>query len=86
MIHRSLTPAHHSWPRFYDLLTGPEGCNFRQDGNGKTTWTCYGGWDKRFAWTILTKYFPGLDPFMTMDSFERRGGHCDCEILFNVGA
>lgn len=84
--HRALTPNHHSWPRFYDLLCGPEGCNFHENGSGKTVWTCSGGFDKRFAWTILTKYFPRLDPFLTMAFFEKNGGHCDCEIAFNVGA
>lgn len=83
---RGMTPTHPAWPRFYNLLSGPEGCNFVEGADGKPIWTCHGGFDKRFAWSILTRYFPQVDPVASMNYFEAHGGHCDCEVLFNAGA
>jgi len=83
-----MTPEHKDWEKFCELLEGKEGCDFTQkDPNDiKTlTWKCKGGNDKSLATKILKKHFPNVDINKTMKYFEDNGGHCDCEILFNVG-
>lgn len=67
---------------FLGRLQGPEGCNFK--GKGKDmTWQCNGGMNKDFATAIL-KTIPDVDVEGSLAFFEEYGGHCDCEILFNV--
>ncbi len=69
--------------RFFDLLEGEEGCNFRYE-NGQAVHTCFG--DFRFSKKILSKFF-GLeeDDINEFLKFcKDNGGFCDCEILFNV--
>jgi Protein of unknown function (DUF2695) len=80
-------PKHKLWDVFIDRLTGPEGCNFREQTKGKEDyiWTCKGGMDQTFAKNILTKM--GLTPDAVDETLQfctEHGGHCDCEILFNV--
>jgi hypothetical protein len=78
-----MTPDHHEWERFYDLLQGPEGCDFK-DGENGITWTCKGGTDTSLALAILDKHFPTVDKDASVEHWSDHGGHCDCEILFNV--
>ncbi len=73
------------WAEFFDRLEGPEGCDFKEDADGKTTWNCAGGNDKTHARAILTAM--SLDPIHISDvlhEVEYFGGYCDCEILFNA--
>lgn len=78
-----LKPGHPRWEEFIDRLEGPEGCDFREDDRGKIVWACYGGYDKRFAEAIL-KTMPEIDSEKSIEFFNDHGGHCDCEIIFNV--
>lgn len=74
-----MTPEHSNWDDFVERLEGPEGCDFEGGGN---TWKCRGGTDKTFATAILTDM--GMDVEASLKYFEKHGGYCDCEILFNV--
>ena len=38
-----LTKEHERFEEFCERLEGPEGCNFKEDENGKITWKCKGG-------------------------------------------
>jgi len=74
-----ILPRHPRWEEFLDRLRGPEGCNF------KTTWTCFGGTDKRFSRRILADM--GLSEHAIETSlayFEDQGGYCDCEVVMNL--
>jgi len=85
MKKRAMTRKHKDWDNFCALLEGKEGCNFRYVGkNKKIVWSCKGGEDKTYAKKILKKYFPDIDIKKTFKYFEKRGGFCDCEILFNI--
>jgi hypothetical protein len=77
-----MTDKHPRWEEFCNRLAGPEGCNFRKKPDGNTTWTCFGGTDKTFATRILEAM--GMDVTASLAYFSEHGGHCDCEILFNV--
>ena len=83
-----MDPSHPKWREFLDRLEGAEGCDFKQkDPNDPTsvTWKCAGGTDKSLAGKILAKM--GLSDVEILSSFtyfEKEGGYCDCEILFNV--
>jgi hypothetical protein len=70
---------------FFDIMHGPDGCDFRQDENGKWTWRCYGGMDQRYARAALESL--GVEE-RWMERFlclcRDLGGHCDCEILLNA--
>lgn len=82
---RPVVPGDPRWAQFMDRLIGPEGCNFREDP--RWTWTCFGGRDKRFSTLILTSM--GLSRAAVRASlayYERRGGYCDCEVVFNVAS
>jgi hypothetical protein len=79
-----MNPQHPRWQEFVTRLEGPEGCNFRKDSSGKTTWNCKGGRDKRLAIAILQQ-MADIDLDASVNYFESNGGYCDCEILFNVG-
>ncbi len=81
-----MTTKHPGWKRFCRLLGGPEGCNFRNDKNGQRRWKCAGGNSQVLAKKILKKYFPKVNITKSCAYFSRNGGHCDCEILFNVGS
>ena len=78
-----MTKQHQNWEKFCELLEGPEGCNFKKDKKGKTTWNCDAK-TKSHAERILRKYFPKIDIKETFEYFDNNGGYCDCEILFNV--
>ena len=77
-----MTPRDARWAEFVERLEGPEGCNFHEDDQGSVVWSCPGGHDKPAARRILTAM--GYDVDQSLDYFEQYGGHCDCEILFNV--
>jgi len=76
-----ILPRHPRWGEFLQRLCGPEGCNFTG-----TTWTCFGGTDKRFCRLILARM--GLSERaieVNLAYFEDHGGYCDCEVALNVG-
>jgi hypothetical protein len=77
-----MNQEHELWNDFLNRLQGPEGCNFIEKG-GDTAWECKGGMNKDFATAIL-KTIPNIDIEGSLSFFEENGGHCDCEILFNV--
>lgn len=78
-----VNPQHPLWENFCERLEGAEGCDFKTDENGKITWKCKGGMDKSKARTIL-ETMENVNIDATLNYFKRHGGHCDCEILFNV--
>jgi len=73
-----MTPDHERWEEFCERLEGPEGCDFRPDH----TWKCNNKGDRPFATKILEDM--GADVVKSLAYFSAHGGHCDCEILFNV--
>ena len=78
-----MTPQHPRWEEFCNRLTGPEGCNFKKGPTPeKTTWNCTGGESRPCAVKILTAM--RMDVAASLAFFDENGGHCDCEILFNV--
>ena len=82
-----MKPGNKNWDKFCDLLEGEEGCDFKEKEVGKPdtmTWRCKGGMNKDYAKAILKKYFSEINIPATMEYFDNHGGHCDCEILFNV--
>lgn len=78
-----MNPDHPRWDEFCERLGGPEGCDFKEDKDGKITWKCAGKTDKSFATAIL-KTMPEISVEKSLAFFEGSGGMCDCEILFNV--
>lgn len=76
----TLTPEHELWGEFIERLEGQEGCNFREL-NGKTVWTCAGNHDLA---TKILKSMGDINIETTLKYCYEHGGHCDCEILFNV--
>lgn len=77
-----MTPNHPRWKEFCNRLAGPEGCDFKKKPDGNAAWTCAGGNDRTFAAKILKAM--NMDVAASLAFFSERGGHCDCEILFNV--
>jgi hypothetical protein len=87
----AMGPGHPRWEEFLDRLGGPEGCDVRTDGHEDFKWRCGGGMDKTFAKAILERMNENgsdqqIDVALSLEFFELRGGHCDCEILLNVAA
>jgi hypothetical protein len=81
-----MKPGHPRWSEFIGRLKGPEGCNFiaHELGNpASITYRCLGGKDKSKAIAIM-KEMGGLNIRGSLLYFEKHGGFCDCEILFNV--
>lgn len=69
------------WENLYSFLEGEEGCNFRKNGKGETTWDCDG--------LILskTKVFckkNNIDFVKVKELCRGTGGYCDCEVLLNT--
>lgn len=79
----TMTPSHPRWEEFFKRLEGPEGCNFRQNEAGNIVWNCDNTTERPFARKILADM--GFDVERSLAQFEREGGYCDCEIVFNVG-
>lgn len=80
---RAMTAEHERWDEFTERLAGPEGCNFRWDEDDEMHWKCAGGNDKSLAAGILLR-MGDIDIPASLVYFEEHGGHCDCEIIFNV--
>jgi hypothetical protein len=81
-----MTPKHPKWSEFMERLEGPEGCDFKQQIPGdtrSTTWKCKNGNDKSYARSIL-ETMSDIDVEDSLTWIHKQGGHCDCEILFNV--
>jgi len=81
-----MKPGNARWEEFTERLSGPEACDFKlkdPDDPMSFTWTCKGGTDKSMATAILED-MGGFDVVGSLVYFERNGGYCDCEILFNV--
>ena len=76
-----MTPAHPKWAEFVARLAGPEGCNFRQE-RGQFASDCDGESSRPKATALLRDY--DVDVEASLAYFEEHGGHCDCEIVFNV--
>ena len=75
-----ITPSHPRWDEFQERLAGDEGCRFLCDG--EVTWRCRH--DHRFSRRILAQMdVENLDRNLIL--LAEQGGHCDCEILLNVG-
>ena len=81
---RPMTSDHPRWTEFIKRLEGPEGCDFKENDEGKITWSCKGGTDKSFAISIL-KTMQDIDIPGSVRWFDAHGGYCDCEIVFNCG-
>lgn len=77
-----MTPEHPKWKKFYARLSGPKACDFRDRRDGGWSWKCKGGARRPLARQILKDM--GADVAASIDFFDQRGGHCDCEIIFNV--
>lgn len=73
-----MTREHPRWREFCERLAGPEACDFKDGG----TWKCDSRADRPFARKILEDM--GMNMAESLRYFSRHGGHCDCEILFNV--
>ena len=70
---------------FFKKLEGPEGCNFREDDKGKMIWNCKAGEDKSHSVKILEEMgIPTQEIVSFLEKCSKRGGHCDCEIIFNA--
>ncbi len=78
-----MQPTHPRWEEFCERLGGPDGCNFRKNESGDLIWDCRGGFDKTKSRAIL-ETIPEIDVDGSLDYFEKHGGHCDCEVLFNI--
>lgn len=78
-----MTPRHPRWPEFYAKLEGPDGCNFKDDPVSGITWECES--DLTTAEHVL-KLMDFDDTFIerSLEFFRAHGGHCSCEVLFNV--
>lgn len=81
-----MDPSHPLWEDFLERLEGPEGCDFKKDEKKeRITWKCLGGNDKTFAKKILKNMGLTDDEIIgSCEYFHDHGGHCDCEIIFNV--
>lgn len=50
-----MTVEHPRWEEFCDRLDGPEGCNFREDSDGRMRWDCGGDTSTQLAEEILVR-------------------------------
>ena len=79
--HKMMTEA--EFDALCEWLGGPEACNFQQQTPGdieSITWTCDGTLQLTRHWMRAH----GIDEATNIPELEKRGGHCDCEVLFNV--
>lgn len=79
-----MVPGHSRWDEFCNKLEGPEGCNFRKDEGGEIIWDC--DWTGKRPKTRAILSAMGMDVEGSLAYFTEEGGHCDCEVLFNVRA
>jgi hypothetical protein len=84
-----MTPDHWRWDEFYGRLEGAEGCDFKDEppGSGNVTWRCKGGTDQSLSEEVL-RAMGATDEEVeaSLAYFSAHGGHCDCEVLFNVAS
>jgi len=73
-----LTEDHEKFDDFMDKLY--VACKFRGDSIKTFKWECDHTTNK--AKTILSEYID-IDIDGTLDHLRSKGGHCDCEIIFN---
>jgi hypothetical protein len=68
--------------RLCEWLDGPQGCHFRPDPSDpeQTVWNCDGTLRKTRLW-LKRRH---LDTEKNIKLLRKLGGHCDCEVLFNV--
>lgn len=76
-----MRPGHPRWEDFIVRLHGPEGCNFTGEG-ASMSFTCDGSTLSKSE-AILTD-MGDIDVDESLDYFRDHGGHCDCEVIFNV--
>jgi|GEM_PF-636279 hypothetical protein len=75
-----ITPLHPRWDAFQERLAGEGGCRFQHDD--EVRWRC--AHDHRYSRRILAQMgVEDLDRNLTLLS--EQGGHCDCEVLLNLG-
>lgn len=82
----TMTPWHPRWIEFLSRLEAPEGCSFQVGADSlpnSTTWLCSCRSNKDKAIKIL-ETMDGVNIPASLRYFERKGGFCDCQILFNV--
>jgi hypothetical protein len=81
-----MTLEHERWDEFADLLAGPDGCNFRHEGEN-LRWTCDGSCERPLARRILNRMGLSADEIdASCAYFDEHFGHCDCEIVLNGAA
>ena len=81
-----MTPDNERWEEFAEKLEGEEGCDFKEKVKGdpkSITWKCSSKPERPLATAILEK-MGNVNIAKTLKYFDEHGGHCDCEILFNV--
>ena len=70
---------HPRWDEFLGRLSGPEGCDFRENDQ----FNCCN--DHTSAIKIMKNMgFDQQDIEQSCDYFLKNGAYCDCEILFNL--
>lgn len=79
-----MTVSHPKWSEFIERLEGPEGCDFQEGVNPPETvsWKCDLKNERPLARKLLADY--DVDIEASLAYFDKNGGHCDCEICFNV--
>lgn len=79
-----ITKDQPKWDTFCDELA--KAVNFREDEKGSWSWNC--DHDLRMSIKILHDMVLAgddeIDVAGTLEYFRENGGHCDCEVLFNV--
>ena len=88
-----MTPYHPRWAEFAEKLSGPEGCNFREkpleqrkDALDTLTWDCDSkDVEKPLSRKILLSMgATDREVEQSIGFFTGSGGHCDCEVVFNI--
>jgi len=78
-----MKPGHPRWEEFRERLEGEEGINMIEVDVEGYTFSCYNGFERPLTRALLKK-FEGVDVEGSLKYFAENGGHCDCEVLFNV--
>ena len=84
MMLGAMTPSHPRWREFAERLAGPEGCDIREDDAGELHWCCSAHTREKAVAILRAMGISDAELLETLDYFDRNGGYCDCEILFNV--
>jgi hypothetical protein len=72
----TMTPHHPRWDEFCERLAGPE--------NGANAIDACAHDHTAAIATLFAMGFSEDDVTASLDYFTAHGGHCDCEILFNL--